>query len=176
MGKASKKKVSTKKSQLTIGTDQKGTTQELKWDDLVDYIGKINNLIQNIAAQLSAITSNYKEDIAKDRDIDLLIQGFALSLDDLRKEYLDVMKLHTTENNGSEISYKTGSISSNETEIFDFLAIAGKYGEILDKLRTLASQGYLNIFMKLKAYDVEKVKSFENYTKENNGTNTKPAK
>lgn len=160
MGKANKKK---NQSSISVGTDQEESAQPLYWEYLMDFVGKITNSLLNNTAMVKQLTATYQDVISSNPQIGMLLKGFALSLEDIGKATGEVMKRHVIfDANGIQIGNKTGLVDGMTDDAIEFLAITNEYNSLLDRLNALSSNGYLNIFMKLKAYDVDKVASFTN--------------
>lgn len=160
MGKANKKK---NEKVLSVGTDSQESAQPLYWEYLMDYVGKITNSLMNNAAMVKQLSTEYAEVIGSNPDLGRLISGFMLSLEDISNSTRLIMNRHVVfDGNDKQIGHKTGLVSGGTDDALEFLAITNEYNSILDRMNALSSNGYLNIFMKLKAYDVEKVASFTN--------------
>lgn len=167
MGKANKKK---NQKTLSVNTTQEESAQPLYWEYLMDYVGKITNSLMNNAAMVKQLSVEYSETLKTNSELDRLLKGFMLSLDDISKSTRLVMNRHVTFNGDVQVDHKKGLVNGGTDDALEFLAITNEYNSILDRINALSTNGYLNIFMKLKAYDVEKVASFNNInTGDNNG-------
>lgn len=160
MGKANKRKVKNKRS-LSIGTDKKGTSQKMYWEDLMDFVGKITNGILNNSAMIDQLSKEYSKEIEAEQDLKLLVNGFKLSLQDLSLSTRNTMNRHVTFENDQIVDNKKGLVDPDSEDVFTFLNIANEYIIITDKLDALSSNGYLNIFTKLKAYNQQDYQNLE---------------
>ena len=155
MGKNKNKK----KISVSVDTNDNGseqiTDEKLLWDDLIYIRDDTAKLIMGQQIQIHELAKSHEKDISNDKDTLNTVKGLMHSLNDIALELQESSMKHAkviTDN--KIIEYKKGEVNRGDDEELEYIRITGEYITIAEKVSTLASTAYMDIFSKLKVDEV----------------------
>lgn len=128
--------------------------EELTWDELKEMRDDVAKTIIGQQVQVHELAKAHADILEKDQDTLDTVKGLMESLNDIAEELQETSLKHAKVTTGNKVvEFKKGNVERGDDEELTYIRIAGEYITITEKVSTLASTAYLDIFTKLKVDD-----------------------
>lgn len=139
---------------LTVSDTANGQVvpeSELHWEDLRAAYSEAAQSVIGQMQLLVALMRRFEVLLTEKPDIMQIARGLMLSYQDIALEIKNTGLHHAEEIGGILTNFKTGEVSSENDDYFDYIRIGGEYIVQLEKIAHLSSTTYLDLITKTSA-------------------------